>query len=97
MHHGRRPARAEVLDVVRLALREVHGADQALEGLLGVTGRQHGVGLEALAVLDNLRKRTFITTLTAIGKLNAFLQPRAPMLVEKIILNSLDKFAEKSK
>ena len=51
----------------------------------------------ALAVHDTLRPRPFITTLTAIGKLNAFLQPRAPMLVEKIILNSLDKFAEKSK
>ena len=51
----------------------------------------------AKAVLKNLKKRKFITTLTRIGKVNKFLQPRAPMLVEKIILKSLHKFEEKSK
>lgn len=50
----------------------------------------------AKAVLKNLKKRKFITTLTGIGKVNKFLQPRAPMLVEKIILKSLHKFEEKS-
>ena len=50
----------------------------------------------AKAVLKNLKKRKFITTLTRIGKVNKFLQPRAPMLVEKIILKSLHKFEEKS-
>jgi len=50
----------------------------------------------ALAVLKNIRKRKFITTLTGIGKINKFMQARFPMLVEKIILGNLKKFAEKS-
>ncbi|MBK8925411.1 MAG: SDR family oxidoreductase [Crocinitomicaceae bacterium] len=50
----------------------------------------------AEAVRKNIVRRKFITTLTGIGKLNKFLQPRYPMLVEKIILKSLHKFAEKS-
>jgi NADP-dependent 3-hydroxy acid dehydrogenase YdfG len=51
----------------------------------------------AKAVLKNINKRKFITVLTRIGKLNSFLQPRYPMLVEKIILQNLDKFEENSK
>ena len=78
--------------------KETIAADGSLQVLQDrAKGKVQTTEQVALAVLDNLRKRTFITTLTAIGKLNAFLQPRAPMLVEKIILNSLDKFAEKSK
>lgn len=50
----------------------------------------------AKAVLKNIRKRKFITTLTGIGKINKFLQPRIPLLVEKIILRNLHKFEEKS-
>lgn len=50
----------------------------------------------AKAVVQNIKKRKFITTLTGIGKLNKFLQPRFPLLVEKIILKSLHKFEEKS-
>jgi NAD(P)-dependent dehydrogenase (short-subunit alcohol dehydrogenase family) len=50
----------------------------------------------ALETLKNIRKRTFITTLTGIGKLNKFMQARFPMLVEKIILKNLHKFEEKS-
>jgi len=50
----------------------------------------------ANAVLQNIKKRKFITTLTGIGKINKFMQPRFPMLVEKIILKSLHKFEEKS-
>ena len=50
----------------------------------------------ANAVLKNIGKRKFITTLTLLGKINLFLQNRTPMLVEKIILNSLDKFKEGS-
>lgn len=50
----------------------------------------------ALATLKNIRKRTFITTLTGIGKLNKFMQARFPMLVERIILKNLHKFDEKS-
>ena len=78
--------------------KETIAADGSLQVLQDrAKGKVQTTEQVALAVLENLRKRTFITTLTAIGKLNAFLQPRAPMLVEKIILNSLDKFAEKSK
>ncbi|MGB0179172.1 MAG: SDR family oxidoreductase [Flavobacteriales bacterium] len=78
--------------------KETIAADGSLQVLQDrAKGKVQTTEQVALAVLDNLRKRTFITTLTAIGKLNAFLQPRAPMLVERIILNSLDKFAEKSK
>ena len=50
----------------------------------------------AIATLKNIRKRTFITTLTGIGKLNKFMQARFPMTVEKIILKNLHKFEEKS-
>lgn len=51
----------------------------------------------AKSVLKNIRKRKFITTLTFIGKLNAFLQPRYPLLVETLIIKNLKKFAERSK
>lgn len=50
----------------------------------------------AKTVLKNISKRKFITTLTRIGKVNKYLQPRMPMLVEKIILKNLHKFEEKS-
>lgn len=48
-------------------------------------------------VVKNITKRSFITTLTGIGKLNKFMQARFPLLVEKIILKNLHKFEEKSK
>jgi short-subunit dehydrogenase len=51
----------------------------------------------AKAVIKNISKRKFITVLTWIGKLNAFLQPKFPMLVENIILRNLKKFEEESK
>lgn len=51
----------------------------------------------AKAVVQNIKKRKFITTLSGVGKLNKFLQPRFPMLVEKIIIKSRHKFEEKSK
>ena len=50
----------------------------------------------AKKVLMNIKKRKFITTLTGIGKLNKFVQARFPMLAEKIILNNLQKFDDKS-
>lgn len=50
----------------------------------------------AKAVLKNLNKRKFITTLTKIGKVNKYLQPRIPLTVEKIILKNLHKFEEQS-
>ncbi|MBW6491721.1 MAG: SDR family oxidoreductase [Lentimicrobium sp.] len=46
----------------------------------------------ALAVIKNITKRKFITVLTPLGKLNAFLQPRFPMMVEKLIIKNIKKF-----
>jgi NAD(P)-dependent dehydrogenase (short-subunit alcohol dehydrogenase family) len=51
----------------------------------------------AKAVFKNILKRKFITVLTPIGKLNAFLQPRFPLLMERLILNNLKKFEERYK
>jgi short-subunit dehydrogenase len=51
----------------------------------------------ATSVLKNIEKRKFISVLTRIGKINHYLQPRFPQLVEKIILKNLDKFEENSK
>jgi len=51
----------------------------------------------ARAVVRNISKRKFITVLTSIGKLNAFMQARFPMLVERIILSNLKKFEERGK
>jgi len=45
----------------------------------------------AKAILKNIRKRKFRTTLTGIGKLNAVMQPIMPGLVEKIIIHSINK------
>jgi len=46
----------------------------------------------AKAVINNILKRKYLTILTGIGKLNAFLQARFPLLVERILLKNLDKF-----
>jgi len=51
----------------------------------------------ANAVWKNIRNRKFTSVLTPLGKINAFLQARFPMLVEKIILQNLDKFEKNSK
>jgi short-subunit dehydrogenase len=51
----------------------------------------------AKAVINNISKRKFITVLTSIGKINAFLQARCPCLVEKIIIKNLKRFEEDSK
>jgi len=49
------------------------------------------------AVVRNILKRKFISVLTPVGKLNAFLQSLFPRLVERLILMNLDKFNEKLK
>lgn len=51
----------------------------------------------ALAVLRNIDRRKFTSVLTGIGKLNAFLQPRFPLFVERIILKNIKKFEEGNK
>jgi NAD(P)-dependent dehydrogenase (short-subunit alcohol dehydrogenase family) len=48
----------------------------------------------ARAVVKNISKRKFITVLTTLGKLNAFLQTLFPLLVERIIIRNLKKFEE---
>jgi len=50
----------------------------------------------AKAILKNIRKRKFRTTLTGIGKLNAVMQPIMPGLVEKIIIHSINKIKKRS-
>ena len=49
------------------------------------------------AILKNILKRKFITTLSAIGKLNSFLQSLFPSLVEWILISSTEKIKEKSR
>lgn len=51
----------------------------------------------AKAVYKNIRRRKFITVLTGIGRLNAFMQPRMPLIVERLILKNIHKFEEASK
>jgi short-subunit dehydrogenase len=51
----------------------------------------------AKAVLRNIKRRKYASVLTPLGKVNAFLQSRFPLLVEKIILANIKKFEEGSK
>lgn len=48
------------------------------------------------AILCNVKKRKFITTLTGLGKLNALMQSIAPGLVEKILISQADRIARRS-
>ena len=50
----------------------------------------------ASAVIRNIKKRNFVTTLSAIGKLNSILQSIAPGLVERILIRSSNKIEERS-
>jgi len=49
----------------------------------------------AKAILKNIRKRNFKTTLTGIGKLNAAMQAIMPNVVEKILIHSTNKIKDK--
>lgn len=51
----------------------------------------------AKVVLKNIERRKYRSVLTPLGKLNAYLQARFPLLVERIILSNLDKFEEGNK
>ena len=48
-------------------------------------------------IYKNVKKRRFISTLTTLGKINAFLTAISPLFVEKIIEKKLHTFIEKSK
>lgn len=50
----------------------------------------------AKAVIKNIKKRKFITTLSGIGKLNATMQSVLPGLVEKILIRSVHKIKKRS-
>ncbi|MFG6686297.1 SDR family oxidoreductase [Mariniflexile sp. HNIBRBA6329] len=49
----------------------------------------------ASSIVNNIKKRKFRTTLTGLGRLNAFLQPILPDLVERILIRSNKKIEEK--
>lgn len=51
----------------------------------------------AKAVIRNINRRRFSSVLTSLGKVNAFLQPRFPLLVERLIKANIKKFDERSK
>jgi NAD(P)-dependent dehydrogenase (short-subunit alcohol dehydrogenase family) len=51
----------------------------------------------AAAVYKNVLSRRYITTMTTLGKLNAFLHARFPLIVEKILLMNMKKFEEENK
>ena len=51
----------------------------------------------ANAVIRNIAKRKFISVLTFVGKLNYFMQPLVPQVVERIIIKNIRKFEERSK
>lgn len=50
----------------------------------------------AKAILKNIRKRRFITTLTGLGRLNAFMQSIFPGLVERILILSIDRIRKRN-
>ena len=50
----------------------------------------------AQAIVKNIKKRKFVTTLTGIGKLNATMQSVLPGLVEKVLIRSIDKIKKRS-
>lgn len=73
----------------------------AADGSMKTLKVRKGKGVQTMEqvaknVVKNIERRKFISTLTRIGKINAFMQPRFPMLVERIILKNLHKFKEKS-
>ena len=78
--------------------KEAIGADGSMVVLDSRKSRNvQSTASVAKAVVRNIQRRKFISTLTCLGKLNAFLQARFPSVVEKIILMNIKKFEEGSK
>ena len=50
----------------------------------------------AQAVVKNMKKRKFVTTLSPIGKVNAMMQSVMPSVVEKVLIRSIDKIKKRS-
>lgn len=71
----------------------------AADGSRRLLAPRSGKGVQTIesvaqGVIRNLERRKFITVLSPIAKINAFLQPRFPWLVEYMILKNLKKFEE---
>jgi NAD(P)-dependent dehydrogenase (short-subunit alcohol dehydrogenase family) len=69
----------------------------AADGSLVILKERHAeklpsTGDVARSVLKNIDRRKFITTLTTIGKIQAFLQPRFPWLIERIVIRASKRF-----
>ena len=78
--------------------KETIAADGSMQTLASRKNKKvQSTEFVAKSVLKNITKRKFITVLTGIGKLNAFLQPRFPLFVEKLIIKNIKKFNEHSK
>jgi len=72
------------------------GADGSLVELQERSkSRVQSLGQVANSIINNIKKRKFITTLTFMGILNALLQPIMPGLVEHILIRSTNKIREK--
>ena len=50
----------------------------------------------ASSILKNISARKYVTVLSALGKINYYMQRAAPWLVERIILANLSKFKDQS-
>lgn len=50
----------------------------------------------AQAVVKNIKKRKFVTTLSGIGKVNAIMQSVMPGVVEKVLIRSIEKIKKRS-
>lgn len=77
--------------------KQIITSDGSLAELQKRTGRFQTTTTVAKAILKNIEKRKFITTLTGLGKLNAIMQPLVPGLVEKILIRSMSKIKKMEK
>jgi NAD(P)-dependent dehydrogenase (short-subunit alcohol dehydrogenase family) len=78
--------------------KETVGSDGKMRVLASRKGKKVQSTEEvARAVVKNINRRRFSSVLTPLGKINAYLQSRFPLLVEKIILANIKKFEEGSK
>lgn len=57
----------------------------------------HSPEYVAKKIIYNIKRRKFISVLTGLGKLNAFLQSRFPMFVEYVLIKNIEKFYDPSK
>lgn len=77
--------------------KETMGADGEFQKIPDRTGfKVQTKESVAKAVIVNIRKRKFISTLSRIGKLNAFVQSLMPWIVEKVLIRSTDKIEERT-